>query len=65
MTQARSLLHGLAGLSVTGADQVEAAYDPSGQTSALAGATLACDLLYLLASWAWCDTLLGPGGTPN
>jgi agmatinase len=48
--QARTLLHGLAGLNILGADLVEIApaYDPGGVT-ALAGATLAYDLLSLLA----------------
>lgn len=48
--QARSLLHGLAGLNVVGADLVEVSppYDPSGVT-ALTGATLAFDLLSLMA----------------
>jgi len=48
--QARALLHGLAGMRIVGADLVEVAppYDPAGVT-ALAGATLAYDLLSLLA----------------
>jgi agmatinase len=48
--QARQLLHGLAGMNIVGADLVEVAppYDPAGVT-ALAGATLAYDLLSLLA----------------
>lgn len=48
--QARELLHALAGLPIVGADLVEVAppYDPAGVT-ALAGATLAYDLLTLLA----------------
>ncbi|NLA34199.1 MAG: agmatinase [Actinobacteria bacterium] len=48
--QARQLLFGLAGLDIVGADLVEVApaYDPSGQITALAGATLAQDELYLL-----------------
>lgn len=48
--QARELLFGLAGLDIVGADLVEVApaYDPSGQITALAGATLAHDELYLL-----------------
>jgi agmatinase len=48
--QARTLLHGLAGMKIVGADIVEVSppYDPSGVT-ALAGATLAFDLLSLLA----------------
>jgi len=47
--QARTLLHALAGLNIVGADLVEVAppYDPAGVT-ALAGATLAYDLLTLL-----------------
>lgn len=47
--QARTLLRGLDGLDVVGADVVEVSppYDPAGIT-ALAGATLAYDLLYLL-----------------
>ena len=49
--QARSLLHGLAGIELIGADLVEVApiYDPSGVT-ALTGATIAFDLLSLIAS---------------
>ena len=48
--QARTLLHALAGLNIVGADLVEVAppYDPASVT-ALAGATLAYDLLSLLA----------------
>jgi len=48
--QARTLLHALAGLNIIGADLVEVAppYDPAGVT-ALAGATLAYDLLTLLS----------------
>ena len=48
--QARALLHALAGMNIVGADLVEVAppYDPAGVT-ALAGATLAYDLLSLLA----------------
>ncbi len=47
--QARALLRGLDGLDVVGADVVEVSppYDPAGVT-ALAGATFAYDLLYLL-----------------
>lgn len=47
--QARALLRGLDGLDVVGADVVEVAppYDPAGVT-ALAGATVAYDLLYLM-----------------
>jgi agmatinase len=49
---ARSVLFALAGLPVVGADQVEVApaYDPAGQITALAGATIAADLLYLLVT---------------
>ena len=48
--QARQLLFGLAGLNIVGADLVEVApiYDPSGQITALAGATIAHDELHLL-----------------
>jgi len=48
--QARQLLFGLAGMNIVGADLVEVApaYDPSGQITALAGATIAHDELYLL-----------------
>jgi agmatinase len=48
--QARALLHALAGTNIVGADLVEVCppYDPAGVT-ALAGATLAYDLLSLLA----------------
>jgi agmatinase len=48
--QARELLFGLRGLNVVGGDQVEVApaYDAPGQTTALAGATLAADILYLI-----------------
>ena len=48
--QARQLLLGLSGMNIVGADQVEVApiYDPSGQITALAGATIAHDELYLL-----------------
>ena len=48
--QARQLLHGLAGMNIVGADIVEIAppYDPAGVT-ALASATLAYDLLTLIA----------------
>ncbi len=48
--QARALLHALAGVNIVGADLVEVAppYDPAGVT-ALAGATLAYDLLSLIA----------------
>jgi agmatinase len=49
--QARELLFGLRGLNVIGGDQVEVApaYDALGQITALAGATLATDILYLIA----------------
>jgi agmatinase len=49
--QARELLFGLRGLNVVGGDQVEVApaYDALGQITALAGATLAADILYLIA----------------
>lgn len=48
--EARRLLHGLAGLSFVGADVVELSppYDPQ-QITAIAAATLAVDLLYLLS----------------
>jgi agmatinase len=48
--QARRLLRGLAELRIVGADVVEVAppYDPAGQT-ALAAATIAHDLLYLIS----------------
>lgn len=50
--QARQLLFGLSGLNVVGADLVEVApiYDPTGQITALAGATIAHDELHLLAA---------------
>jgi len=50
--QARQLLFGLAGLDVVGADLVEVApaYDGPGQITALAGATIAHDELYLLGA---------------
>jgi agmatinase len=49
--QARELLFALRGLHVVGGDQVEVApaYDALGQITALAGATLAADILYLIA----------------
>jgi agmatinase len=49
--EARAILVRLAGLKVIGGDQVEVSppYDPTGQITALAGATLAADILYLLA----------------
>lgn len=48
--QARELLQQLRGLNVVGGDQVEVApaYDALGQVTALAGATLAADILYLI-----------------
>jgi agmatinase len=48
--QARELLIALRGLNVVGGDQVEVApaYDAPGQITALAGATLAADILYLI-----------------
>jgi agmatinase len=48
--QARELLIALRGLNVVGGDQVEVApaYDALGQITALAGATLAADILYLI-----------------
>ncbi len=48
--QARRLLRGLAGLRIVAADVVEVApaYDPTGQITALAGATIALDLVHLL-----------------
>jgi agmatinase len=48
--QARELLQQLRGLNVMGGDQVEVApaYDALGQVTALAGATLAADILYLI-----------------
>lgn len=48
--ECRRLLHGLAGLHFVGADVVEVSppYDPQ-QITAIAGATLAVDLLYLLS----------------
>lgn len=49
--QARTLLYGLAGLRVVGADHVEVAphLDGAGEITAIAGATLALDLAHLLA----------------
>ncbi|PWT76694.1 MAG: agmatinase [Proteobacteria bacterium] len=49
--QARELLQQLRGLNVVGGDQVEVApaYDAPGQITALAGATLATDILYLIS----------------
>jgi agmatinase len=48
--EARELLFGLRGLNIVGGDQVEVSppYDMPGQITALAGATLAADVLYLL-----------------
>jgi agmatinase len=48
--QARELLLALRGVNVVGGDQVEVApaYDALGQITALAGATLAADILYLI-----------------
>ena len=48
---ARTVLQGLAGMKIVGADQVEVAphYEGPGQITALAGATIAADLLYLIA----------------
>jgi agmatinase len=48
--QARELLFGLRGVNVVGGDQVEVAppYDALSQITALAGATLAVDILYLI-----------------
>ncbi|SDD55326.1 agmatinase [Kordiimonas lacus] len=47
---ARHVLQGLAGLNIKGADQVEVAphYEGPGQITAVAGATIAADQLYLL-----------------
>ena len=49
--EARAILTRLAGINVVGGDQVEVSppYDPTGQITALAGATLAADILYLMA----------------
>ena len=49
--EARSLLHGLAGMRIVGGDVVEVSppYDGAGQITALAAATLAHDLLHLVA----------------
>lgn len=49
--QARQILNGLAGLRIVGADLVEVSppYDSNGRITALAGATLAHDMLYLLS----------------
>ncbi|NVJ97661.1 MAG: agmatinase [Alphaproteobacteria bacterium] len=47
---ARHVLQGLAGLKIVGADQVEVAphYEGPGQITAVAAATIAADILYLL-----------------
>ncbi len=47
----RKILQGLAGLNIVGADLVEIApaYDPIGNITAVAGATLGGDILYLLS----------------
>ncbi len=47
----RKILKGLAGLNIVGADLVEIApaYDPIGSITAVAGATLGGDILYLLS----------------
>jgi agmatinase len=49
--EARAILTRLAGINVVGGDQVEVSppYDPTGQITALAGATLATDILYLIS----------------
>ncbi len=49
---ARRILKGLAGLRVVGGDLVEVAphYEPAGQITALAGATIAADILYLIGA---------------
>jgi len=49
--EARAILTRLAGINVVGGDQVEVSppYDPTGQITALAGATLAADILYLIS----------------
>ena len=49
--QTREILHGLRGLKIVGGDQVEVApaYDPLGSITALAGATIAADILYLIS----------------
>jgi agmatinase len=47
---ARHVLHALAGMNVVGGDQVEVAphYEGPGQITALVGATIAADILYLI-----------------
>jgi agmatinase len=49
--QAREILYNLRGLNIIGGDQVEVApaYDPAGSITALAGATIAADILYLIS----------------
>lgn len=49
--QGREILRGLKDLNIVGGDLVEVApaYDPIGSVTALAGATLACDILYLIS----------------
>jgi len=51
VNQARALLGGLGGLDIVGGDQVEVspAYDQTGSITALAGATIAADILYLIS----------------
>ena len=51
---ARALLHKLQGLNIIGADQVEVAphYETASQITALAGASVAMDMLYLMAAAA-------------
>ena len=48
---ARAVLQNLKGLNIVGGDQVEVAphYETASQITALAGATIACDILYLMA----------------
>lgn len=50
INQAREILFGLRGMKIVGGDQVEVApaYDHAGSITALAGATLAADILYLI-----------------
>ena len=49
--QARQILKGLEGLRIVGGDLVEVSppYDSAGKITALAGATLAHDILYLIS----------------
>jgi agmatinase len=49
--QGREILFGLKGLKIVGGDQVEVApaYDAIGSITALAGATIAADILYLIS----------------